>query len=122
MNNNNNQPTFKKNKTNAGSLRTPAFFYAIEDNSFEPNAKEELVEVYSCFAEIYNPSIKDIEIMNSQGVKSGLTLIIRNTIGQFIPTFDNVVKVDNEFYKDKVLKIVNIAPSDSFIKLILSSD
>lgn len=115
-----NKVAFERHKINNGSLRTPITFYKLHSDGFEPNGGE-LSEVYSCLGEVYNPSSKDIDIMNSQGVLQGITINIRNTCGQFVPTLDNIVKINNDFYHDTGFRVVNIEPGQQFIKMILAS-
>lgn len=116
------KPTFSRKRTNAGTLRTPALFFEAHNSTPEPNSIQ-LDLVYRCFGEIYNPSTKDVSVLHGHDVSDGLTLIIRNTQGQFIPTLDHIVQIQNEFYNDVKFKIVSISPQDSsFIKLILTDE
>lgn len=113
------KPTFNRKKTTTRSLSTPVIFYQATKTSPEPNSKK-LVEVYKTFAEVYNPSIKDIEIMNAQGVQNAVTINIRNTQGYFFPTLDHIVTLNHPFYKNTEFNIIDIAPSNDFIKMILT--
>lgn len=111
---------YARKKTNCGTLKNPVYFYKACNKTPEPNSID--VElVYKCFCEIYKPSLKDIEIMNSHDVVEGITIIIRDTRSQFIPTHDHIVTVENSFYKDSKFKILDINPQDNFIKLILTT-
>lgn len=111
-------PVFKRKQTNNGTLRTPLEFYESTSNSPEPGDSS-LVKVFECFGEVYNPSIKDISIMNAQGVSSGVTVKIRNQ-DSFLPTLDHTVKVYDKYYRYIDYRIIDISPNDYFIKLILT--
>lgn len=114
-----NRPTFSRKKTTNGTLRTPVTFYEAYKTGPYPNSKDKQ-EVYRCFGEIYNPSIKDIEIMNAQGVSSGLTLIIRDTQGEFIPTQDHIIKINNRYFGNTEYRIIDLSPTNNLLKLILT--
>ena len=67
-------PNYKRPKIGAGELKTPvSFFQFIPGEGPEPG---EIVkkELHSCKAQIYNPSMKDMEILNAKGTKEGLTI------------------------------------------------
>lgn len=110
------KPTFNRKKTTTLSLNYPCYFFEETSDSPEPNVSE-YQSAYFCYAEQYAPSIKDIDILNAHGVNQGTTIIIRNPFGDFQPTLDHSVKVDNKLYK-----IVDIQPQGNLIKLVLNSD
>ena len=63
------KPTFEwKKPLNNGRLRTPVHFLSNSYDGPEPS-EDELSEVFSTFCEIYNSSMKDIEILNNVNAK-----------------------------------------------------
>lgn len=110
------RPTFKRKKTTTASLNTPCIFQNACSTGPEPNSTE-FRECYTTYCEKYAPSLKDIELLSSHGVKSGLTIIIRNPFSSFQPTLDHTVKIENKIYS-----IVDIQTDNNFIKVILDGD
>lgn len=113
---------YKVPETNAGALRTPVTFYEYGPGSgFEP-VEVEKAELYDCFAEIYNPSMKDLQVVQTVGTKEAVTIRIRDTKGEYIPTNKHRVKIQDYRYTDKVFKIIEVRPdlqNNNFITLLL---
>lgn len=92
------KPQFNPNKTGSGELRTPVIFYEyVPDDSPFPT-ESELKPVYSCFAEPYNASMKDLEILNGTGAKKSVTINIRDTFGEYYPSTEHYVEVQDYRY------------------------
>lgn len=115
-------PKYKPPKTGAGELKTPVSFYAKKSTGPDPNASEELEELYKCTAEIYNPSMKDREVMKVNEVKQGVTIIIRDPMTTYIPRNNHLVNIEDFRYKDITWEIVEIRPdiqNSQFITILL---
>lgn len=116
-------PKYKKPKITSGDLKTPVIFFASDSSSPEPN-EQGINILYKCFAEIYNPSMKDMEIINSRqkATKEAVTINIRDTKGEFLPTNKHKVQLDDYRYKDTVWEVIAVFPdvkNDAFVKIIL---
>lgn len=119
-------PNYKRPKIGAGELKTPvSFFQFIPGEGPEPG---EIVkkELHSCKAQIYNPSMKDMEILNAKGTKEGLTIKIRDPHQDYIPTNKHKVIVDD--YRilptGKEWEIIDVSPDfedNRFIKIVLGA-
>ncbi|EGO8777433.1 hypothetical protein [Enterococcus faecalis] len=117
-------PNYKRPKIGAGELKTPvSFFQFIPGEGPEPG---EIVkkELHSCKAQIYNPSMKDMEILNAKGTKEGLTIKIRDPHQDYIPSNKHKVVIDD--YRalpvGKEWEIVDVSPDfedNRFIKIVL---
>lgn len=86
-----------------------------------PDDKEE-VELYSCFCEVYSPSIKDIEILKSTQSLIGITIVIRDPGMDYQPLNNHIVKVDKRIYANKLFNIqeVRVNTPPNYITLVLS--
>lgn len=116
-------PKYKKPKITSGNLNTPVIFFVPSSKSPEPN-EQDIEVLYDCFAEVYNPSMKDMEIINSRqkATKEAVTINIRDTFGEYLPTNKHNAKLDDYRYKNKIFEIISVAPdvkNNSFIKIIL---
>lgn len=112
---------YKQPETDSGSLRTPATFYEFTpDNGPEPGQNKKNT-LHECFAEIYNPSMKDMEIMKATGTKEAITLRIRDAGKEYVPTNKHFFEVSDYRYTGKVFNIISVAPdiqNNKFIKVI----
>ncbi|EUJ59552.1 hypothetical protein [Listeria fleischmannii] len=63
------------------------------------------------FAEVYNPSSKDIEILNNKGidVTKSLTVRIRDTGGEYLPSNKHYFEVDDVYFSGEVYQIQSIS-------------
>ncbi|EPE8928939.1 phage head-tail adapter protein, partial [Listeria monocytogenes] len=74
---------FKPQKVQSGDLRTPVVFFEYQPvNGPEPGEIEK-VNLFECFAEVYKPSMKDLEILHGTGTKEAVTINIRDTKGEY---------------------------------------
>lgn len=125
------KPQFKPNKTGSGELRTPVVFYEyVPDDSPFPT-ESELKLVYSCFAEPYNASMKDLEILNGIGAKKSVTINIRDTFGEYYPSNEHYVEVQDYRYGKLVdgvmvydrFNVIDVRPdltNNDFITVLLA--
>ena len=85
--------------------------------------EEEKMELYSCFCKIYNPSMKDREILKATESKSGLTIIVRSSKIEYLPQTNHLVKIDRGLYSDKLFNIEEIridTPDIGYNTVVLS--
>lgn len=83
-------------------------------------------KLYECFSLAYNPSMKDMEILNAKGTKEGLTIKIRDPHQDYIPSNKHKVVIDD--YRalpvGKEWEIVDVSPDfedNRFIKIVLGA-
>lgn len=117
-------PKFKKNRTTNGSLRTPVVFFStkIEDGLDGRDVKFE--KKFSCFAQIYNPSMKDIEISQNKSMKASLTLKIRDPQTDYFVDNRHVVEVSDKRVAGRKWDIIDFRPdfeNNDFIVIVVGS-
>lgn len=110
-------PKYKPPKTGAGELRTPVSFYLKNNSGPEPNAEIGEPE-YECTAEVYKPSMKDLEVMKVNGVKNGITIIIRDPLQHFQPQNDQMVKINDFRYENIIWEVIEVRPDIQNNRLI----
>ena len=82
---------------NLNSLDYRISFYTDLDEGPEAGMGE-LQNVYSCFADMYEPTQKDVQLNNLEVSKRSVTLNIRDAQPQFVPTVNQVFEVHNGMY------------------------
>lgn len=119
-------PNYKKPKINSGSLKTRVEFWGFVPNDGPEPGEEKNEKLYECFSLAYNPSIKDMEILNAKGTKEGLTIKIRDPHQDYIPTNKHKVVIDD--YRalpiGKEWEIIDVSPDfedNRFIKIVLGA-
>lgn len=77
-------------------------------------------KVYSCFADLYQPTQKDVQLGNLETSNNSVTLKIRNAHPQFTPNVSQIFVVKNGIYKDMKFNIKNVAPSTTpdYLKIV----
>ena len=77
-------------------------------------------EVYKCFAELYEPSQKDVQLGNLETVKQSVTAIIRDACPQFRPSVRNTFTIQTGLYKGMHFNIKHVAPAkvNGYIKVV----
>jgi hypothetical protein len=117
--------TYKPPTTTNGDLRIPiTFFSKVPTDGFGPGSIKQN-ELFSTFAEIYNPSMKDLEIMKATETKEALTLRIRDPLQSYQPTNKHFVRIDDFRYPSKEWNIIDIRPDfvdQRFIVILLRGD
>lgn len=114
--------SYKAPETNAGALRTPVTFYENAPSSGHAPGPREKKVLYDCFAEVYNPSMKDIQVMAVSGTKEAVTIRIRDTKGEYTPTNKHFVSVQDYRYIDKVFDVLDVRPdlqNNNFVTILL---
>lgn len=98
----------KKTDTSSGRLRTPVTFYRFEPDSGPEPGESEKETLHKCLCEAYNPSMKDLAVMDSTGTKEGLTVRIRDTGGEYIPSNQHFATLEDYRYNGKVFSVVDV--------------
>lgn len=119
-------PSYKKPKINSGNLRTPVQFWRFVPNDGPEPMEEKREKLYECFCLAYNPSMKDMEILNAKGTNEGLTIKIRDPHQDYIPTNKHKVIIDDYrvLPKGKEWEIVDVSTDfedNRFIKIVLGA-
>lgn len=116
------QPNYKKPKVTSGELNTPVTFFGKDSNKGFYPGEDEKKPIFSCFALVYSPSMKDMEVLNSKGTQEGMTIKIRDPHEEYIPTNKHIVVIDDFRSKGKEWNVIDVSPdfeNNSFIKIIL---
>lgn len=107
----------KKNKINLMKARVS--FY--EKASSGPEVGGSLKEVYECACDYYEPTMRDVEVLDVTSSKSKVTLTIRNALPEFRPQTHHQFKLKNGFFKDENFHIQSVGPysdNPNFIKIV----
>lgn len=103
-------------------MKDKVSFVSFKKTGPYPEDEDKDVELYSSFAKIYNPSIKDLEIMKSTEYVKGLSVIIRDPYRAYEISNKHFIKVSNKYYGNKYFNIIEIRPNtpiDNYITLLL---
>lgn len=110
------------NRTNNGTMRTVVTFQGAGlDTSFDGRGGAP-IELFKTYADVYNPSNKDLSILGNQNVKNGATIKIRDPLTAYQPKNDHRVIIDDLRYVNEEWKIVDVQPDfndRTFLKIIL---
>lgn len=109
-------------KTGAGQLRTPVNFYEYQPHHGPEPGDEEKAVLYECFAEIYNPSMKDREILNSIETKQAVTIKIRDPHKDYISSNKHFAEILDDRYKNIRWNIIDVRydfTDNRFITILL---
>lgn len=113
--------SYKTKKVQSGDLRTPVIFYQYKNEGPYPDDIEE-VEVYRCYAETYNPSMKDREILGVNESMQGLSMVIRDPYQSFTPNHKHIVLVEDFRLEQQLFNVFEVrldSPERGFITVIL---
>lgn len=118
-------PNYKKPKVSSGELKTPVIFYEyVPNDGPEPGDIEER-ELFRTMCEAYNPSMKDMEILNATGTKMGLTINIRDPLSTFQPNNKHVVEVQDLMFVDnnrwEIVTVQGNTQDHRLLKIILKA-
>lgn len=92
-------------------------FYEVVQNGPEPGNKKQ--KVFESFAEIYEPSQKDMQLGNLESSTTKVTVVIRNPYPEFTPYVNQTFKVMSGVYGGLVFDIKQVAPKDdSYLKVV----
>lgn len=110
---------YEKPEIVAGDLNTPVTFFEFKPTDGPEPGDELEKEFYACTALVYNPSMKDRDIL---GTKEGVTIKIRDPHQTYIPTNKHKVKIQDFRYENKIWEIVDVSPdleANSIVKIVL---
>ena len=82
---------------NLNQLDYRVTFYEVVNDGPEAGMNEQK-EIYSCFAGMYEPTQKDVQLGNLELSKRSVTLNIRDAQPQFIPSSKHVFEIKNGMY------------------------
>ncbi|MTV20879.1 hypothetical protein [Staphylococcus delphini] len=97
------------------------FFQYINEGPYPNDVEEKWL--YGCFCKLYSPSMKDREVLKATDSKIGVTLIMRNAHGDYVPNTKHVVKIDKPIYTGMLFNIEEIredTPARSYVTVVLS--
>ena len=113
---------YKPPKVQTGDLRTPVkFFEYTPSNGPDPGEEEKLL-LHECFAEVYNPSMKDLEKLKTVNTKHAVTINIRDSKGEYVPDNKHLVELSDYRYKNIMWEVLDVrydVQENSFITLLL---
>src|SRR5699024_1549487 len=69
-----------------------------------------VVKVYSCFADLYEPTQKDVQLGNLETTNNSVRIKIRNDHPQFTPSVKQELEIRNGIHKDMKYNIKNGEP------------
>lgn len=117
-------PNYKKPKIDSGDLRIKIEFWRKTGSGPLPGSSKK-EKKYECMAQVYNPSMKDLEILSVKGTKEGLTIKIRDPHEDYLPTNTDFVKVDDYRYgTEKEWNIIDVSfdfEDNRFVKIVLGA-
>lgn len=116
-------PRYKPPETGSGDLGTYVIFYGKKSTGPEPNQSSGK-EVFTCTAEVYKPSMKDLEIMKVNGTKKGMTIKIRDPQKDYIPSNEHRVFIDDYRFEGIEWNITDVRPdiqNNKFITILLGA-
>lgn len=108
-------------KSRTGKLNTIVEFWEYRPHSGPEPGEQEKKILYKARAEIYDPSMKDLEILNGKGTKKAITIVIRDPRGKYIPSNKHYVAMSDYRLNDQ-WNIVDIRPDISenrFLTILL---
>lgn len=112
---------YKPPRLHSGELRTPVIFYEyIPKDGPYPGEEEERV-IYRSWAKIDEVWLRDVEIAKSNGTLSDVTIIIRDSQAEYIPSNKHYVEIDAPEYKGKRYNIKEAQPdlqNKNFVNII----
>lgn len=104
---------------NLNQLDYRVTFYEVVNDGPEAGMNE-WKELYSCFAGLYEPTQKDVQLGNLELTNKSVTLNIRDAQPQFMPSSRHVFEIQNGMYKGLFFNIKNVAPAktSNYIKVV----
>ncbi|PCR98989.1 hypothetical protein RT41_GL000559 [Lactococcus fujiensis JCM 16395] len=91
------------------------------DTSFDGRGGDP-TELFKTYADVYNPSNKDLTILGNQNVKNGATIKIRDPLTTYQPKNDDKVLIEDPRYVGEVWNIIDVQPDfhdRTYLKIIL---
>lgn len=110
---------------NAGDLNNRIRFFEYAPNQGPEPGEVEVSVLWECWAEVYEPSMKDIEYLSTTGVKHSVTARFRDTRGEFKPHNKHYLSILDDYYKENgeyirfnIKKIQPDVKDKRFIKVV----
>ena len=104
---------------NLNELDYRVVFYSVSNNGPEAGASDKK-EIFSCFAGLYEPTQKDVQLGNLETSKRSVTINIRNAQPDFLPTVNHVFEIKSGMYAGLTFGIKTVAPAKTpnYIKVV----
>lgn len=112
----------RKPDTNSGRLKTPVTFFEYGPVAGPEPGEEQRSVLFFCYAEVYNPSMKDLTVLDGKGTKEAATIRIRDTSGEYVPTNKHFAELTDYRYTDKVFSVIDVRPDltdNRFVTILL---
>ncbi|MGX2946096.1 phage head-tail adapter protein [Enterococcus alishanensis] len=108
-------------KSRTGKLNTIIHFWEYQDHEGPEPGEEEKEILFKTRAEIYDPSMKDLEILNGKGTKKAVTVVIRDPRGKYMPSNKHYVEILDYRMKDRwnIIDVRNDIAESQFITILL---
>ncbi|MBC1458474.1 phage head-tail adapter protein [Listeria newyorkensis] len=97
-------------KVHGGDLKTPVVFYEYKPHDSPEPGEEERKVLYKCFADVYNPSVKDLQILNNTSSVESITLNIRDPHEDYVATTKHYIEIDDFRYSGKRFNVKFAGP------------
>lgn len=106
----------------SNSLKDYVTFYAITDNGPEPGMGTSK-KVFKSYAEVHEPSAKDVQLGNLELDKTNITVIIRNCFPEYVPKVNQTFTLNTGMYQNQNFNIKHVSPKDiNYMKVVGESD
>lgn len=108
-------------KVHSGKLRTAVDFYEYGPSGPEPGDYEK-TSLFTCFAEVYNSSMKDLELLSTVETKEAVTITIRDTKGEYTVTNKHFVEIFDYRYTGKRFNVIDVrhdVTNNDFVTVVL---
>ena len=86
--------------SNVADLNTRVRFFQYSPNEGPEPGETETAVLWECWAEVYEPSVKDIESLSTTNLLYSVTVLIRDTRGEFKPNNKHYLAILDESYTD----------------------
>ncbi|EHD5018724.1 phage head-tail adapter protein [Listeria monocytogenes] len=114
---------YEEPKVQSGDLRTPVTFYEYAPSNGPEPGEEEKSVLFECFAEVYNPSMKDLQILDNVDTKFAVTLTIRDPQNEYFPTNKHFLEIHDFRYNGRKWNILDVRPDmDRFITVLAGAN
>ncbi|WP_239255419.1 phage head-tail adapter protein [Listeria ilorinensis] len=105
----------------SADLRTPVVFYGAKPNKGPEPGETTDEKLYACFGDVYNPSAKDLSILEGTETEEAVTVKIRDTRGGYLPSTSDYLVLDDWRYRGKEFAVKSVGPdleNNNYIKVI----
>lgn len=108
-------------KSRTGKLNTKITFWEYKPSKGpEPGELQKKI-LYQTRAEIYDPSLKDLEILNGKGSKKALTMVVRDPGRKYVPNNKHYVEI-LDYRLEGIWNIMDVRPDiteNRFLTILL---